>query len=365
MPPGHQRDEWAVGMKFVVDLPESCGLEEGTVFHTIGYPEPEIFGFLYVHPGRAASVGIFVPSWLESPVRTAYRYLQHYVQHPCLARHLKGGRLRSWGAKSLLESGRRGEPYLCGDGYARIGEGSGSTNVLTGSGVDEAWLTGTQLAEAVLELWREGLPFTQGNLKARYERRRRASWLETESRIAEHARSGFQSGVLAGFAGMALAGLSGGRYHWPGQKQAKAQKSMEEYFLGRLSRLEIEEVRRRCEEKGEPLHDSLMDAAGWPRIEYDGELLVSHQDALLMGGKVQAPAEFPDHVVFRDEGVCEQCAVKPCVEICSGEAIHRGEGPAPAFDREKCVHCGVCLWNCPSGNIAFGAAPGGLHSAEN
>ena len=41
-----------------------------------------------------------------------------------------------------------GEPKLVGDGYARIGEGSGSTNVLTGSGVDEAWTTGVQLAEA-------------------------------------------------------------------------------------------------------------------------------------------------------------------------------------------------------------------------
>jgi electron-transferring-flavoprotein dehydrogenase len=365
MPPGHVRDEWAVGMKFVVDLPESCDLAEGMVIHTIGYPEPEIFGFLYVHPGRVASVGIFVPSWFESPVRTAYRYLQHYVQHPCLARYLKGARLRSWGAKSLLESGRRGEPYLCGDGYARIGEGSGSTNVLTGSGVDEAWLTGAQLAEAVLELYREGLPFTEGNLKARYEARRRASWLETESRTAEHARNGFQQNVLAGFAGMAIAGLTGGRYAWPAAKKPRTQKSLEEYFVGRLSRLEIEEIRRRCEEKGEALHDALMDAAGWPRIEYDGELLISHQDALLMGGKVQAPAEFPDHVVFRDSAVCEQCAVKSCVEICSGEAIRRGEGPTPNFDREKCVHCGVCLWNCPSSNIAFCAAPGGLHSAEN
>ena len=44
----------------------------GTVLHTIGYPEPEIFGFLYVHPDRVASVGIFVPSWFGSPVRTSY-----------------------------------------------------------------------------------------------------------------------------------------------------------------------------------------------------------------------------------------------------------------------------------------------------
>ena len=35
-------------------------------------------------------------------------------------------------------AGKRGEPFLAGEGYARIGECSGSTNVLTGSGVDEA-----------------------------------------------------------------------------------------------------------------------------------------------------------------------------------------------------------------------------------
>ena len=37
------------------------------VWHTFGYPEPEIFGFLYVHPERLASVGIFVPSWMGDP----------------------------------------------------------------------------------------------------------------------------------------------------------------------------------------------------------------------------------------------------------------------------------------------------------
>ena len=73
-------------------LPEPPGaltllqsVDDPTVFHTIGYPEPEIFGFLYVHPDRVASVGIFVPSWFDSPVRTSYRYLQHFVQHPYIS----------------------------------------------------------------------------------------------------------------------------------------------------------------------------------------------------------------------------------------------------------------------------------------
>ncbi|MGA3082335.1 MAG: hypothetical protein ABSD44_13350, partial [Terracidiphilus sp.] len=177
LPAGHARREWALGMKFVVELPEGSTLEPGTVWHTFGYPEPEIFGFLYVHPERLVSVGIFVPSWMHDPSRTAYRYLQHYMQHPALWRYLKDGTLRSWGAKSLEESGRHGEPFLVGDGFARIGEGSGSTNMLTGSGVDEAWATGTQLGEAVVELLRAGKPFTQENLAATYEARRRTSWV--------------------------------------------------------------------------------------------------------------------------------------------------------------------------------------------
>ncbi len=101
---------------------------------------------------------------------------------------------------------RDGEPYLVTDGCARIGEGSGSTNVLTGSGVDEAWTTGVQLAEGVLELAREGSPFTRENLERAYVSRRRASWVEQEGRIAERARVGFHSGLITGLVGMALAG---------------------------------------------------------------------------------------------------------------------------------------------------------------
>lgn len=365
LPPGHKRDEWALGMKFVIELPEGVDLEPGTVLHTIGFPEPEIFGFFYVHPGGVASAGIFVPSWMQSPVRTGYRYLQHFIQHPYLWRYLKGGRLRSWGAKSLLESGKRGEPFLAGDGYARIGENSGSTNVLTGSGVDEAWLTGVQLGDAVVELMRAGKPYTRENLEAAYVARRRASWLESEGQVAENARNGFQRSLFWGFLGMAVDGLSGGKLHLPRARgEAKPKKLIDQYF-GRLPHSYVEKLVAQSLKDSRPLHDALMDAVGWPEIEYDGQLLVTHQDALLVGGKVQAPSDAPDHVIFRDHALCQSCDTRICIEICSGEAIHPGEGAVPAFDREKCVHCGACLWNCPSGNVFFAAGPGGLHSAEN
>ena len=375
LPEDHHRREWAVGAKMVVDLREDVGLEPGTVLHTFGYPEPEIFGFMYVYPGRVASVGIFVPSWFDSPVRTSYRYLHHWMLHPYLWRYLEGGRLRSWGAKTLQEAGRRGEPYLVGNGYARIGEGSGSTNILTGSGVDEAWTTGTQLAEGVLELLKEGRPFTKENLERAYVKRRRESWVEEEARVAEKARDGFQRGVVTGLVGMALTGLTRGKLAistHPAPPHAR-MPTAEAYYRGKVSAEEIARIREECTSRGLPLHDALMERCGWPAIPYDGKLLVSHQDALLLGGKVQAPPGYADHVVFLYPHLCEACGTKICIEVCSGQAITPGGSGVPAFDREKCVHCGACIWNCAQPrpgdpertNIELRAGTGGLHSAEN
>lgn len=372
LPTGHKHSEWALGMKMVMELREDSSLEPGTVLHTLGFPEPEIFGFLYAHTNRLASVGIFIPSWFHSPVRTAYRYLQHFLLHPYLLRYLEGGTLKSWGAKSLQESGRHGEPFLAGNGYARIGEGSGSTNVLAGSGIDEAWTTGTQLAEAVIELLQQKKAFTQENLQNTYVRRRRASWLEQESLTAADSRNGFQSGVIRGLMGMALSGFTKGRLTYPRKSlRQNTHPSLEEAFVGRISAEELKSIKSAATSHGLLLHDLIMNRCGWPEIPYDGKLLVSHQDALLMGGSVQAPPGYANHVVFVRPELCRECESKLCVEMCSGQAITRGDRGVPQFDREKCIFCGACLWNCTAkadgatGNVDFRAGAGGLHSALN
>jgi len=380
LPEGNHMRDWAIGMKFVIELdadnPEVADLKPGTVVHTLGFPEPEIFGFLYVYPDNVVACGIFVPSWFDNPARTAYRYLQHWIQHPYLWRWLKGGTLRSWGAKSIQESGITGEPHLVGDGYARIGEGSGSTNVLTNSGVDEAWCTGTQLADAVLELLAAGKPFTNENLQESYVKRRRESPLQKELEKARRARDGFSNGVIQGLIGTGLAGLTGGRLFWPAKPKRPHERlpSLEEYYAGKISPEELESIRKESQAKGVAIFDALMDKVGWPSIPFDGKLLVSHQDALLMGGKVQAPMGYAAHVIFKDHSVCESCLEKVCIDGCSGQAIATNpEAGVPLFDNEKCIHCGACLWNCSKAdpqnpeltNVAFVAGAGGLHSAEN
>jgi electron-transferring-flavoprotein dehydrogenase len=269
----------------------------------------------------------------------------------------------------LDESGRHGEPYLAGNGFARIGEGSGSTNMLTGSGVDEAWETGIQLGEAVVELLRAGQPFTQENLESTYVASRRASWVESGARKAQNARNGFHYGTVRGMIGMALAGLTGGRLSLPAHIPP-AHQQIARTTAG-VNANKLAELAQAAQAGGRPLHDALLSERGWPEIAFDGRLLVTQQDALLMGGKVQAMPGFSDHVIFRDSAVCKTCGQKTCVAMCSGQALTHGPDGVPLFEREKCVHCGACLWNCAQStdgehsNIEFSAGSGGLHSAEN
>lgn len=375
LPEGNHQHDWAVGMKAVVQLPESCALKPGTVIHTMGFPEPEIFGFFYVYPDHTASMGIFVPSWFDSPVRTSYRYLQHWMMHPYIWQHIEGGTLRSWGAKSLQESGVRGEPYLCGDGFVRIGEGSGTTNCLTNSGVDEAWRSGVLLAEGVIELLKAGKPFTKENLEEAYVARRRADPQDRELQNAKFARDGFQKGMLSGMMGMGFCGITNGKIAKKCKTVPPSQKirPLDSLVNEKLTKEKLSEIVDACEKAKKPLHDAVMDLAGWPEIPLDGTLLMSHQDALFKGGKVQAAGGFADHVTFADPELCKSCKARTCIEICSAQAISVGEGGVPAFDREKCVHCGACIWSCSQAlpndperaNVLFNAGSGGLHSNEN
>jgi electron-transferring-flavoprotein dehydrogenase len=180
---------------------------------------------------------------------------------------------------------------------------------------------------------------------------------------------------VRGMLGMALAGLAHGRFALAGEPLRPCDRvpSIEDYYRGRIRADELEQLRKECSIKGTSLHATLMQRVGWPNIPYDGKLLVTHQDALLLGGKVQAPPGYADHVGFLYPELCEKCGTNICIELCSGQAITPGVGGVPVFDREKCVHCGACYWNCsqpvPNNpertNIAFRAGTGGLHSAEN
>ena len=290
---------------------------------------------------------------------------------------LVSGYNRCWGKvrSCLAESGIEGEPFLCGDGFARIGEGSGTTDCLANAGVDEAWESGVMLAKSVLKLLQEGKDFTKANLEATYVADRRASALAKRLKKASGARNGFNKSFFWGMVGEGLRGMLGIALPFKSVPPASRVPELKDAVKGRIKdKAAFEAAVAEAEKARKPLHDAVMDACGWPAIPYDGELLVLHQDALLLGGKVQAAPGFADHVTFADPELCKTCTKHTCIEVCSAQALMPSDEPGgvPKFDREKCVHCGGCIWNCARlvpgtdhGNIVFKAGSGGLHSNEN
>ena len=242
--------------------------------------------------------------------------------------------------------------------------------------MDEAFTTGVQLAEGVIELLEAGKPLTKENLDAAYVARRRASWIEAEGRVAEKARDGFQKGVVTGLLGMALAGLDRrqalarrGAGRTRPTRSARSRRSTRAGSRPTRSRA----IRRECEAKGVPLHDALMDRAGWPAVPLDGKLLVTHQDALLVGGKVQAPPGYADHVTFLRPELCKACGAEGLLRdlLGGGDPPGRGGRPRPSTARSASTAARACgaarerIDGTDEVNLQFRAGTGGLHSAEN
>ena len=175
-------------------------------------------------PERVATVGIFVPSWFRSsdadllPLPAALHAASVFLalsegrQAALVGREIaagigQGAASRSWRATATRASAKAPAAPTCSPA----------------AGVDEAWTTGTQLGEAVLELLQRGQAAHQGESGATYVARRRASWVEEEGRIAEKARDGFHRGMIPGLLGMAIAGFTDGKHSIGGEPQADAR----------------------------------------------------------------------------------------------------------------------------------------------
>ena len=124
--------------------------------------------------------------------------------------------------------------------------------------------TGTQLAEAVVELLNSAARFTRENLEETNIRRRRESLVDREARVAADSRNGFASGVVTGMVGMALAGFTRGRLSFASRFQPlpKATRSIEEAYAHRIPTHELRQIVEECSAKGIAAHDRVMDRCG-------------------------------------------------------------------------------------------------------
>ncbi|OLY80123.1 Electron transfer flavoprotein-ubiquinone oxidoreductase, mitochondrial [Smittium mucronatum] len=124
----------------------------GKITHTIGYPLDNFtYGgsFIYHMQDNLVSLGIVVGLDYENPYLSPYQEFQRYKSHPFVRNLLEGGRVLSYGARSLVEGGLQSLPKLVFPGGALIGDSAGLVNVPKIKGTHNAILSGILVADSI------------------------------------------------------------------------------------------------------------------------------------------------------------------------------------------------------------------------
>lgn len=58
---------------------------------------------------------------------------------------------------------------------------------------------------------------------------------------------------------------------------------------------------------------------------------------------------FPDPGLYHYSGTCNHCEEAKCVKGCPTGAMHYGDDGTVQHDKEMCIGCKYCTWNCPYG----------------
>jgi len=62
---------------------------------------------------------------------------------------------------------------------------------------------------------------------------------------------------------------------------------------------------------------------------------------------------YPTAQTYHYSGTCNHCAEAKCVKGCPTGAMHFAEDGTVQHDKNKCIGCRYCVWNCPYGVPQF------------
>ncbi|PVU99733.1 hypothetical protein BB559_000454 [Furculomyces boomerangus] len=142
---------YGLGIKEVWEI-DPAKHDPGKIVHTIGYPfdnRTYAGSFIYHMQDNLLSLGIVVGLDYENPYISPYQEFQRYKSHPYMRNLLEGGRVLSYGARSLAEGGYQSLPKLVFPGGALLGDSAGLVNVPKVKGTHNAILSGILAADAI------------------------------------------------------------------------------------------------------------------------------------------------------------------------------------------------------------------------
>jgi electron-transferring-flavoprotein dehydrogenase len=182
------------------------------IVHTLGWPLPrDAFGGSFFYPMGAdlVAVGLVVGLDYRSHALDPHILLQRLKGHPLFRKHLDGGKMVEWGAKTIPEGGLYSIPdRLHGNGVLMVGDAAGLVNVASLKGIHYAVQSGILAARAVAAALKGGAASREA--LAPFDAAVRDSFIAADLRKTRNMRLGFKKGFIRGGVTSALATVSGG-----------------------------------------------------------------------------------------------------------------------------------------------------------
>jgi electron-transferring-flavoprotein dehydrogenase len=188
------------------------------VIHTLGWPLPtDAFGGSFMYPlgPDQVAIGLVVGLDYHNASLDVHELLQRMKLHPLFRRHLEGGQLLEWGAKTIPEGGYYSLPERRhGDGILLAGDAVGFVDVPSLKGIHYAMQSGIFAARTAYAALKAG--DNSAGVLAPYDHLVNDSYIVRDLYRTRNMRLAFKNGFYRGGASAGLMTLTGGRF--PGWK---------------------------------------------------------------------------------------------------------------------------------------------------
>jgi len=317
---------FAVGVKEVWDVPKEEN-NRGRVIHTMGWPlRNEEFGggFIYNMAEGRVSIGFVIGLDYLDPRLDPHQRFQQFKTHPYIRSILEGGKLFSYGAKTIPEGGYWALPQYYFNGGMIIGDAAGFLNAMRLKGIHLAFKTGMLAAQAAFEAL-EANDVTAKKLK-RFGELVESSWVKQELWKVRNFHQAFEHGFFAGMIHTGLQMVTGGRglrNRYGNQPGHARMRQLKEYYDG---------------------HVPPPTAAS-----FDGKLTFDKLTDVFNSG-TDHDEDQPCHLHVLQPDICHpRCTNEygnPCQFFCPAavyEMVENGNGARRLqINFSNCVHCKTC-----------------------
>ncbi len=339
---GKNPQAYATGVKEVWEF-DKPPLPVGHVIHTMGYPmDRHTFGgsFVYAMSGNQLAVGVITGLDYRDPLIDPHAQFCRFKQHPFMRKLLDGGRVVSYGAKTIPEGGYYSMPKLSTAGALLCGDSAGMVAMPKLKGVHYAIKSGILAAETLFEALVQD-DFSPAQL-AKYEAAVDRSYIGRDLYPTRNFRALMKPGLVPGVIHAGLMTLTGGRYP--------------------LDKIVIHEDHLDTKKLDEAYPEGVLPAND---LKHDGVAMDKLTDVYHSGTRHEEKQ--PCHLKV-DTSHCLRCAEEygnPCEKFCPANVyvVERDEQTGKfqrlRIDFSNCVHCKTCDIKDPYGAITWVPPEGG------